>query len=298
MTPVENLIIGAGPGGLQLAHDFKQLGRDYLVLEKAEQAGDFFATYPRHRRLISINKVYSDAQSRDEALRFDWNSLLCDNDDLLFKNYNVNFFPPAGDLVKMLNDFAKYYELDIKYKSEVTKVEHADDGYRVTMADGDSVTCDRLYVATGRWKPRVPGFTGTEMCENYDSLSTDPEDFENQRVMIIGKGNSAFETADCLMNHTKSIHMCSPTPIRLAWKTHYVGHLRAVNNGLLDTYQLKSGNTILDAHVLSVTKGDDGGFVVRVKYVHAENQIRAIRARPDSSDSIWIFLPACTPAAA
>ena len=35
MTHIENLIIGAGPGGLQLAHDFKQRGRNHLVLEKA-----------------------------------------------------------------------------------------------------------------------------------------------------------------------------------------------------------------------------------------------------------------------
>ena len=276
MQHIENLIIGAGPGGLQLAHDFKNLGRNYLVLEKAAQAGDFFSTYPRHRQLISINKVYSDAKSRDEALRFDWNSLLCNNDDLLFKNYNTNFFPPADDLVKILNDFAKFYELNINYDSEVLKIERKHGIYHVTIDKGDVFIADRLYVATGRWKPRTPDFIGVEHCENYDTFSIDPKDFENQRVIIIGKGNSAFETADCLMSHTKSIHMCSPTPIRLAWKTHYVGHLRAVNNGLLDTYQLKSGNTILDAHVLSVTKSDDSGFVVRVKYVHAEDQTRDI----------------------
>ena len=100
MIHTENLIIGAGPGGLQLAHDFKQLGRNYLVLEKAAQEGDFFTAYPRHRQLISINKVYSDAKSRYEALHFDWNSLLCDNDDLLSKNDNTNFFPPADGFRK------------------------------------------------------------------------------------------------------------------------------------------------------------------------------------------------------
>ena len=44
MMLIENLIIGAGPGGLQLAHDFKQLGRNYLVLEKAAQAGGLLTT--------------------------------------------------------------------------------------------------------------------------------------------------------------------------------------------------------------------------------------------------------------
>src|SRR5262249_40516319 len=137
------------------------------------------------------------------------------------------------------------------------------------------MTCERLFMATGR-APKLPDFEGAELCESYDRFSTNPGDFEDQRVFIVGKGNSAFETADCLMEHTKSIHVCSPTPLRLAWKTHYVGHLRAVNNNLLDTYQLKSGNTILDAHVLSVKKHGDGQFIVHIKYVHAEDQERYI----------------------
>ena len=41
--------------------------------------------------------------------------------------------------------------------------------------------------------------------------------------------------------------MSSRDRIRLAWATHYVGDLRAVNNGLLDTYQLKSLDGIIES---------------------------------------------------
>ena len=51
------------------------------------------------------------------------------------------------------------------------------------------------------------------------------------------------------METTTHIHVAGPGPIRMAWRTHYVGHLRAVNNNFLDTYQLKSANAILDGHV-------------------------------------------------
>ena len=201
----------------------------------------------------------------------------------------------------MLNEFANFYELNVEYEGEVLKIERKNGIYHFAIDKGNVVTADRLYVATGRWKSRTPDFVGVEPCKNYDTFSIDPKDFEKQSVIIIGKVNSAFETDDCLMNHTKSIHMCSPTPIRLAWKTHFVGHLRAVNNDLLDTYQLKSGNTTLDAHVLSVTKSEDSGFVVRVKYVHAEDQTRDIAVDRvllcagfvfDNS----IFAPDCVPA--
>ena len=82
----------------------------------------------------------------------------------------------------------------------------------------------------------------------------DPADFTDQRVLIIGKGNSAFETADNLIETAAVIHVAGPASIRMAWRTHFVGHLRAVNNNFLDTYQLKSQNALLDGDVLRIER--------------------------------------------
>eukprot|EP00729_Bicosta_minor_P030007 gene30007-15393_t len=56
---VGTCIIGAGPGGLQLGHLMNNAGRDYIILEKDASAGTFFATHPRHRKLISLNKRFT-----------------------------------------------------------------------------------------------------------------------------------------------------------------------------------------------------------------------------------------------
>lgn len=47
------------PGGLQLGHLMNNAGRDYIILEKDASAGTFFATHPRHRKLISLNKRFT-----------------------------------------------------------------------------------------------------------------------------------------------------------------------------------------------------------------------------------------------
>jgi hypothetical protein len=57
------LIIGAGPAGIQLGYFFKKSGKDYLILEAGDSAGTFFEKYPRHRKLLSINKVYTGTLS-------------------------------------------------------------------------------------------------------------------------------------------------------------------------------------------------------------------------------------------
>jgi Pyridine nucleotide-disulphide oxidoreductase len=96
-------------------------------------------------------------------------------------------------------------------------------------------------------------------------------------VLIIGKGNSAFETADNLIETAAVIHVAGPSSIRMAWKSHYVGHLRAVNNNLLDTYQLKSQNALLDGNIKRIERRDDGSYLVTVSFSRANEITKDIR---------------------
>ncbi|MCZ9336994.1 NAD(P)-binding domain-containing protein, partial [Streptomyces sp. TRM76130] len=132
------------------------------------------------------------------------------------------------------------------------------DGFTVTDRDGEVRRARRVVVATGVSLPNVPDIPGVELAERYDSFDPDPETFTDQRVLIIGRGNSAFETADGLMEHAAVIHVVGSGSLPMAWRTHYVGHLRAVNNNFLDSYQLKSQNALLDGRVLSIRREADG----------------------------------------
>jgi protoporphyrinogen oxidase len=73
---VDYLVIGAGPAGLQLGWFLEQVGRDYVIVEAASTPGTFFRTFPRHRRMISINKPHTGWDDPELNLRMDWNSLL------------------------------------------------------------------------------------------------------------------------------------------------------------------------------------------------------------------------------
>jgi hypothetical protein len=62
----------------------------------------------------------------------------------------------------------------------------------------------------------------------------------------------------------------------MAWRTHYVGHLRAVYNNFLDSYQLKSQNALLDGRVLAIERGPDG-FRVQVSFERVDEVVKEIR---------------------
>ena len=296
---LDYLIIGAGPAGLQLAALLEADGRrDYLVLDSGAAPGGFFARYPRHRQLISINKPHTGTDDPELNLRMDWNSLLSDDPSLRFTTYTERYFPDAGVLVEYLADFAAKTGVKVRYHERVTRITRDPDGiFEITAAE--TFRARAVIVATGvsrTYRPDIPGF---ELAEGYDEMSVDPRDFLDQKVLIIGKGNSAFETADNLMETTTLIHVAGPSSIRMAWRTHYVGHLRAVNNNFLDTYQLKSANAILDGEVRGIERDGDGFRVTFsfsrvnevIKELHYDRVLACTGFRFDAS----IFDDTCRP---
>lgn len=270
------LIIGAGPAGLQLAAELEHGGHDYVVLERGAGPGTFFTRFPRHRRLISINKVHTGYDDPEMRLRMDWNSLLSDDPGLLFTRYSEEYFPQADDLVRYLSDYAAATGVRAQYGVDVFRIGRDDNGFTVTDRGGRSWRGRRLVVATGVSRLYVPPIPGIELAERYDTFETDPRSFADQRVLVIGKGNSGFETADALMAQAAVIHVAGPHSVRMAWQSHYVGHLRAVNNNFLDSYQLKSQNSVLDGTVESIERRADGGYRVMFRYARTVEALREL----------------------
>ena len=57
----------------------------------------------------------------------------------------------------------------------------------------------------------------------------------------------------------------------MAWRTRFVGDLRAVNNNVLDIYRLELQATILDANIEEIRRSGDT-LNVRLRYTRAQGQ--------------------------
>ncbi len=159
----EYLILGAGPAGLQMGHHLSRAGHSYLILEAGDTPGTFFKTFPRHRTLLSSNKVHTGSTDPELNLRFDWNSLLDEDGkgEMVFTRYSRDYFPPADELVRYLADYAEFYGLNVRCNTRVLRVERSNAGqFRLTDATGGVFTCQRLIVATGASRPYVPADPG------------------------------------------------------------------------------------------------------------------------------------------
>lgn len=261
------IIIGAGPAGVQAGYFLKKMGFSFEILERNNCPGSFFKKYPRHGTLISINKRYTGQDNPEYNLRHDWNSLLS-TDGPKFTEFDEAIFPQAESLVRYMDAFVDHAELEISYNQSVTKIAKVNGVFEITTDTDRVLKAKNILIATGFCKQNVPDVEGIEHAELYSDFSIDKKDFNNKRVLIIGKANSAFETADHLADSAAVVHITSPSSLRLAWNTHYVGDLRAFNNNILDMYQLKSQHAIMDADILKIKPHNDG-VMVTLKYKHA-----------------------------
>lgn len=228
------IILGAGPAGLQAGYFLGKLGVDYLIIERNEIAASFFSNFPISKKLISLNKVHTGTDNKNVNLRYDWNSLLND-EDMLFKHYSEDFYPNTDQLQTYLNTFAS--SLNVMYGCNVTCVNKNEKFYSLITYEGE-YTCDKLIVATGM----VPVKT---IHPHYGTLGRvyfeDKEKFKGKTVLIVGSGNSAFELANMLTPYAATILLFGRS-LKLAANTHYAGHLRTSALDFVDTGMLKLQN--------------------------------------------------------
>merc|ERR1719424_1131672 len=225
--------------------------QDYLILEKGPSAGTFYTHYPRHRGLISINKRYAGPDKGHEFhLRHDWNSLISDDPSMLMKEYSADYYPHADRLVDYLSDFTSKFDLKVRYNTHITDIRRPhgmDHGFQLTASDGTTFKSEYLIDCTGVAEPNIPkDMVGYELAEHYEDFNIDPKNYTDQKVLIVGKGNAAFEIATELMSEAAEVLLISRHPVKLAPFTHYPGDLRVVNDEALGAYQLKSLVSILD----------------------------------------------------
>ena len=108
---------------------------------------------------------------------------------------------------------------------------------------------------TEPWVPSVPGL---EFEQHYVNVSAERERYQDRRVVIVGKRNSAFEVGEALVRRrVRELTLVSPrppdlgrlarSPLRPWYLTPYDEHVRGA-----------PGRYVLDASVDRVERRGDG----------------------------------------
>jgi len=214
----------------------------------------------RHDWNSLLSTLSNDAYPHDERL--------------LFRNHNKSYFPQADSFVRYLEHFAAVHALRVRYNTTVQSVRRlrssaanaCSDGdetcaasekegggqgggaggykFALTIADGTVLRCRTLILGTGLGGQETPlDVDGVVegLTETYGTMARDVSAYRNRSVLVVGKRNSAMETASQIAGVAARVDMVSTTPHRMATVTRYGNDLRAVNDDFLDSAGLGSG---------------------------------------------------------
>lgn len=276
------IIIGAGPGAIQLAVRLEERMKmedkaiDYIIIEENYVPGSNFIKYPVHKKLISNNKLYTGKPAETEySERFDWNSIITKEKKILARNYSSDFYPDSNIILDMLGDIQDTYHFPIHYLEKCLSIQKNEDIFQV-KTDKDCYESKNVIVATG-YKPCVAAIPGVEQTTPYEKMKHKTY-YRDKSVFIIGKGNSALECAKDIINEANMILLGSPESVKFAYQSHYVGNARMVNCVPIENYQLKSLSAFLDCNIDKIQMTKEGKYIVQVAYTHANGEKEDIMA--------------------
>lgn len=257
------LVLGSGPGALQLSHALSRLGVDHAVLSADDGPAGMFRRFPLFQRLISWSKPYAPAERETRWYeRFDWNSLVSEDRRLgaLVPPFmdGTSYFPTRAEMERGLEAFAEGAGIRVRYGCTWERTRREDDGsFLVVTSDGE-YRCDALVVAVGMTEPWKPSdIPGMEQVPHYVDTE-DAKAYEDQRVFIIGKRNSGFEVADGLLSRARQIFLASPRPTQLSVVIHSVSAARARYMQPYEDHALGGGTFVLDAAIERIERLADG----------------------------------------
>ncbi|MFF4266875.1 flavin-containing monooxygenase [Streptomyces virginiae] len=180
-------VIGAGPGGLAAAAALRARGVRAVVVEKSDGVG---ASWRRHydRLRLHTTRRLSALPGLPMPRRFGrWVS--------------------RDDVVRYLEKYAEFHELELVTGVEVTRIEPAgpegegegEGGWILHASGGRELAAAAVVVATGfNHTPALPDWPGRDAYEGrllHAREYRNPQPYAGQDVLVVGVGNTGAEIA-------------------------------------------------------------------------------------------------------
>lgn len=185
MKKVDVVIIGAGPAGIGAGVEAKLKGKEVILLEKSNEICQTLLTFYKDGK--RVDKEYKDNESQ-----------------------NLGHIPfedgTKESTLKTLKEALQTHQIQVECASEVESVKKVGENFLVATTK-ESFECKNIIIAIGRMgKPNKPSYkipSSLNKIVNFNANSVQG----NEKIIIVGGGNSAAEYAVDLANHNQ-ITLC------------------------------------------------------------------------------------------
>jgi thioredoxin reductase len=244
------VVVGSGPGGLQLSYFLSSAGINHAVLSADPGPAGMFRRFPLFQKLNTWSKPFPPAPptSRHYAW-YDWNSLLADEPAhrALVTEFmdGSTYFPTREQMELGVAAFCERAGVAVRYGCRWESTRAAGGGFALGTSDGE-YRCKIAVFAIGMAEPWKPEVAGIELVPHYAEAKISPA-YAGRRVLILGKRTSGFEMADAILPWARQIILVSPRPALLAVNSHSTAGVRARYLLPYEDHVFGGGVFVLDA---------------------------------------------------
>ncbi len=198
---IETVIVGGGQAGMALSYYLRQLGREHLVLEKAELPGEAW----RNQRWDTFTLVTPNWAFQIPGAEYNGGDRLG--------------YLSKAEIVECFEHYPQRFRLPVRHNTQVQSVE-ADDagGYLVTHQQG-RFKARNVVIATGLYqKPKIPAFAAqipADVVQMHCSQYRNPQALPDGGVLVIGSAQSGSQIAEDLNKSGRKVFLATGSAPRV-----------------------------------------------------------------------------------
>jgi len=206
------VIVGAGPAGIAASLSAKKNNLKFVTIDQASFGGTV-AQFPRHKIVMTapvdlplVGKISVKETSKEKLLEL-WAKIIADT------------------------------KLRINFQERLLGIEWQDDKFLLTSSKTNYQTRSVLLCLGRRGTPRKLGVDGEQLAKVVYRL-IDPEQYQNQKVLIVGGSDSALEAA-------LSVSQANGTEVILAYRGEVISRAKPANRKKLAEAESSQKLTVL-----------------------------------------------------
>jgi putative flavoprotein involved in K+ transport len=176
---LDSIVVGAGQAGLASAYHLQKRNAEYVVLEASDQTAGSWPNYYDSLTLFSPARysslpeyVFPGAPDR---------------------------YPTKEEVVTYLTDYAKHFRFPIRTGEKVKRVQKMNNLFQIETESGNQFLAKTVIAATGAFSHTfLPNIQGKDQYKGrvlHSCHYRKVDEFQNQRVVVVGGGNSAVQIA-------------------------------------------------------------------------------------------------------
>ena len=199
MKKTPHLIIGAGPAGLAMAGRMRQRNIPFTIIEKETTVG---SSWERHYDRLHLHTVKQLSALPHMPFPEDYPT-----------------YVSRKQFVDYLKNYAQHFKIEPQFSTTVNNIKKEGDQWLVQTNNDEGFLAEHVIIATGVNRvPNIPtwegqgDFNGTIL---HSREYKNPGPYKNQKVLVVGMGNTGAEIALDLSEHQIDTTVAVRSPITI-----------------------------------------------------------------------------------